>query len=435
MKIIKLHFKNYLNFGADFTIDLTYPVGHEKEGKPLDKVCFIGQSCTGKTSLLNLIKYISFPFEEIDKSCIQEDLLADGAVEVFYEIGRRKFSKKIKEDGTMAFLENDEIQQPEFEKIIMGSLQNKPWLINFPFNIIEQSDIGTKRISRPETTMNLEQRILLARSRNIWDFAVQNINDLWDIVSEQISFYKKNLEKEKDKLIDGILHDETNQEKYKAAFRKWQEENRNPIKKLADACLNDLLAELHLKPKTDLNYEDEEDLKFVKLLLRGDNNKHIQHQYISTGAKQLILTAIPLFFLAPNEAIILFDQPESSLFPDIQIKLIEHYQTLANNSQFFYATHSPVIASSFEPCERIILYFDEDGKVNYRKGDAPEGDDPNDLLHRDFGMNNLLGKKGLKNYERFIELKTLIRSENDGSGKEILMNEFLEINSKYKFTK
>jgi ABC-type lipoprotein export system ATPase subunit len=38
---------------------LTYPEGHEKAGQPLDKVCFIGQSGTGKTSLLKIIsKYL-----------------------------------------------------------------------------------------------------------------------------------------------------------------------------------------------------------------------------------------------------------------------------------------------------------------------------------------------------------------------------------------
>jgi hypothetical protein len=39
----------------DFELDLTYPKGHEKAGEPLDKVCIIGQSGTGKTTLLEEI--------------------------------------------------------------------------------------------------------------------------------------------------------------------------------------------------------------------------------------------------------------------------------------------------------------------------------------------------------------------------------------------
>jgi ATPase subunit of ABC transporter with duplicated ATPase domains len=57
MKIKQLHLHKYLQF-KDFKLNLTFPAGHEKAGQPLDKVCFIGQSGTGKTSLLNLIKTI-----------------------------------------------------------------------------------------------------------------------------------------------------------------------------------------------------------------------------------------------------------------------------------------------------------------------------------------------------------------------------------------
>lgn len=57
MKIKYLEANKYLQF-KDFKLDLTYPKGHPKEGQPLEKVCFIGQSGTGKTSLLNLIRAI-----------------------------------------------------------------------------------------------------------------------------------------------------------------------------------------------------------------------------------------------------------------------------------------------------------------------------------------------------------------------------------------
>ena len=71
----------------------------------------------------------------------------------------------------------------------------------------------------------------------------------------------------------------------------------------------------------------------------------------------------PLFELDTTDAIILLDEPERSLFPDMQIDLITHYQNIAPNAQFVIATHSPFIAASFEPEERFILYFDQKGKV------------------------------------------------------------------------
>ena len=56
MKLTNLTLKGYNQF-KDVQIDLTYPDGHSKEGEPLDKVCIIGQSGSGKTSLLRLIKW------------------------------------------------------------------------------------------------------------------------------------------------------------------------------------------------------------------------------------------------------------------------------------------------------------------------------------------------------------------------------------------
>ena len=47
MKICSLNIVNYKQF-KDLKLDLTYPLGHKKEGKPLDKICIIGQSGTGK---------------------------------------------------------------------------------------------------------------------------------------------------------------------------------------------------------------------------------------------------------------------------------------------------------------------------------------------------------------------------------------------------
>ncbi len=54
MKITKIKLEDFHQF-KNLEIDLTYPKGHKKEGEPLDKVCIIGQSGTGKTTLLKII--------------------------------------------------------------------------------------------------------------------------------------------------------------------------------------------------------------------------------------------------------------------------------------------------------------------------------------------------------------------------------------------
>ena len=53
MKISKLHIDSYRHL-ENLDFDFTYQSGARK-GQPLEKICFIGQSATGKTGLLELI--------------------------------------------------------------------------------------------------------------------------------------------------------------------------------------------------------------------------------------------------------------------------------------------------------------------------------------------------------------------------------------------
>ena len=78
---------------------------------------------------------------------------------------------------------------------------------------------------------------------------------------------------------------------------------------------------------------------------------------------QIILSALPLYLIKPENSTILFDEPETSLYPDLQRVIIDFSNGLTQNSQFFYATHSPIISSSFEPWEIIELKFDKEGNI------------------------------------------------------------------------
>ena len=170
------------------------------------------------------------------------------------------------------------------------------------------------------------------------------------------------------------------------------------------------------------------------IVLRTKSGTQLVYNVLSTGTKQILTTAIPVFKSQIGSGVVLFDEPERSLFPDIQRDLIKYYASLAPEAQFFFATHSPIIASAFEPCERFILYFDENGEVKFHNGVAPEGDDPNDILRQDFDMSPLMLDKGLEEYQRYLELATKIVNEPDTKRKMELIAERAAIGNKYNFS-
>ncbi|MCZ8285880.1 MAG: AAA family ATPase, partial [Bacteroidia bacterium] len=167
------------------------------------------------------------------------------------------------------------------------------------------------------------------------------------------------------------------------------------------------------------------------------DKKVIEYHLLSSGIKHLLFRIgylNSLFYRRNvNSAIILIDEPETSLFPDLLLKIVDNYINIFPQGQYYFATHSPIIASQFEPDERVILELDDDFKTICKRGLSPSGDDPNDILVSDFGLTNLLGKEGRKAFDRFLELKTLISRETDDEVKEDLINEFMSIGNKYKF--
>ena len=131
----------------------------------------------------------------------------------------------------------------------------------------------------------------------------------------------------------------------------WKKSEFNPIQDVADNCLDKLLANYKLKVKTELDIKTKDDIGFIKI--EDYSNNEIPNGLWSTGTKQVILSALPLYLLKPKHTVILFDEPERSLYPDLQRLIIDFYSGLTEDCQFFYSTHSPRIASSFEPWEIV----------------------------------------------------------------------------------
>ncbi len=136
-----------------------------------------------------------------------------------------------------------------------------------------------------------------------------------------------------------------------------------------------------------------------------------------------------------TKAIVLIDEIDTHLHPKWQRNILYVLTDEFPNIQFIITTHSPIIATTVKPEHRYIVYKNEDNKIVGKQGYAPEGDTPNNLLRFDFEYKELLGKKGLEKYNRFLQLKTKIPHEKDEMMKEKMLSEYLEIANIYRFGK
>lgn len=90
---------------------------------------------------------------------------------------------------------------------------------------------------------------------------------------------------------------------------------------------------------------------------------------LSSGEKQLFLRTLAIKMLEPENSIILIDEPELSLHPKWQSKIIKVYERIGKNNQIIVATHSPHILGSVPKENIIILAKNNQGKVFPMTGD------------------------------------------------------------------
>jgi len=117
---------------------------------------------------------------------------------------------------------------------------------------------------------------------------------------------------------------------------------------------------------------DDLDLTFKYSHLDRDDNvwftnntgEKFEIKDLSTGEKTLLSKVMYIYFLDYKDKVILIDEPELSLHPSWQNKVLRIYEKFAlkNNCQIIIATHSPHIIGSTKP-EYIRLLKKEDNKI------------------------------------------------------------------------
>lgn len=287
-------------------------------------------------------------------------------------------------------------------------------------NIFNQNPLNILNELSAEKYVGLQRKY--SGSRYIYEF-VQDINaEIWFSLLYKILDYRKRFTQMASELINkGAIGDII---KLTKQYSKWAEANENPLISFA-SHFNPILKKLNLEI-------DLVNTEYPIPIKSQTKDQVIPVSSLSTGTKGLLLSMFPLFELNTSDSIILMDEPERSLFPDMQIDLVSHYQKLAPEAQIIVATHSPFIAAAFEPEERFILYFDDKEEVAIRRGESPIGDDPNDILKNDFNVDyyNEFGKQA---YQKYLDLKRKAKQETQPERKKELIIELSELGDKYKF--
>lgn len=442
MKISKLYIHDFQQF-KEFELDFTYPKGHEKAGQPLEKVCFIGANGTGKTTILNFLNYISF-------RDLRHNEMINGFIKVSFDDKHKVFlnynnkildftsildSNKLDENYVKQSFYKEKIdsvkQSLEYNKeleFILLSLNDNYLICNILAEDLKNASHFEDLQNIPKVTLNevLEKHI----NHNYHTISNLTIREFWKNL-----IY--NIKKRESNYLDFQNKPENQSKTLKDVKEIFEQNNPTIIDKIA-LLWDKILAKAGLEL-------DKENIKnpvqltdnlhaYIKLKSTGER---ISYHQLSTGIRNYIFKIGHLYSIYFNKnvesGILLFDEPENSLFPDFLYDIIETYQNVTQNTQLFVATHNPIVASQFESFERFILEFDENGKIKVLNGVAPIGDDANDILYKDFGIRSIYGKEGLKNWERFVELKSLIQSSQNMKEKAKLADEFLKIGTKYNF--
>lgn len=292
-------------------------ISFEKDNQILDIIVIAGSNGSGKTTLLESIcdyfKTRIFPLNEKETN-VQIDLFLENREE---KINENIISKL----HSINYYKNKDINK--YEEII-NTLKIFPKLIYVP------AEIEFNEVKTETTNYKSEYKFF-----NIVNSYV--IKDIPSYISSRI-YYIANTEE------DLTLKE---------------------VKEKVNAEINGVFDILDLDVKLTGLSKDE---KNMPIFVNSSGDEFDINQ-LSSGEKQLFLRTLSIKMLEPENSIILIDEPELSLHPKWQQKIIDVYKKIGKNNQIIVATHSPHILGSVSNENIFLLSKNENGEIIILSGE------------------------------------------------------------------
>ena len=359
MKIKNLYIKEFKGL-KDISINF------EKNGKPLDLVILAGSNGSGKTRILESIK------ECFENNIAIINLKISNELEMFFEEKEEECKNKIGNEKYFYKALNsfsfDDKQKNVMDTSYLAIKENLPIL---PKIIYVPIEINFQKMKTASTTLVQEYKFINIVDTNL-------IKDIPSYIAT--------------KMISAML--------------KNKNEKVGDVQKKVFDEINEIFEILDI----DVKAEDiSQDGKNIPIFENSSGDKFDINE-LSSGEKQLFLRTLAIKMLNPENSVILIDEPELSLHPKWQQRIVDVYRKIGKNNQIIIATHSPHILGSVRKENIMLLDKNEDGKIVVRTGDE---------LYDSYGqpteriLEDIMGLKTTRNQEIFDRLKKIREMVNE----------------------
>ena len=334
MKIKNLHIEEYNGLE---NLDINF----ESERKILDLIVLAGINGSGKTRVLESIRYW---FEMFRSKAVN--------VELFYEENEREVLESLMNSEGLTEIEKEMQKEIEYTDCLRNI---KFYNYDYRHNKTENRNYNSKIISRSFEKLKIFPKIIYVPT---------------EINFEEIKKAQTNLKKEYSfiNIVDSYeIKDIPSYIATRISKVANEEENltMGQVRKKVFAEINGIFEILELDVKLSEISKDENSMP----IFTDSSGKKFGINELSSGEKQLFLRTLAIKMLEPENSIIMIDEPELSLHPKWQQKIVDVYRKIGRNNQIILATHSPHILGSVEKENIILLEKNENGIVKVKTGD------------------------------------------------------------------